>query len=62
MPYFIWDVFSISLGYDRILVENIVHQLWSDPDFDLPAFDSFGTRIHQLPRLSFSLTFRRSLR
>lgn len=59
--YFIWDIITVRLGYDRILLEDVMDQLWCYDDFNFAALHGLGTGIDELTWSTSLLTFRCSL-
>ena len=59
--YLAWDVFAVSFPDDRVLLKDVMNQLWGDHDFDLPV-NGLRTRIDELTRFPFLLTFHGRLR
>lgn len=42
------NILSVGLCHNRILIEDIVNELWSDSDPDFSSFDGFRSRVNKL--------------
>lgn len=56
--HFVRYVFTVSLSYNRVFVKDIMDKLGSNSDLDFASFDSFWSRIHELPWFTLPLAFR----